>query len=135
MKSTVILFAFILVIILSHTGCGGGGNSSENEVPKSISSSPSNTDNTSLNGTVNSLEIDPLLELGLAKGENICFGIKAYSNISKSKLSEAICTTVMNDEPILLSWNQLPQNIIGYEIYYGKMKKSVTNFFHDVMVL
>ena len=83
------------------------------------------------------IQIDPLLELGLENGEKICFGIKAYSNVSKSKLSEAICTTTMNNEPILLSWNHLPQkqNIIGYEIYYGKMKNSVTNFFHDVMVL
>lgn len=124
MKSTVIPLVVLAAFILCLNGCGGESSSSGTNIPP-----PSPIE------TTNSIEINPLLELGLEKGMDICISIKAYSNSSKSKLSEAVCTKINDSQPIELSWNHTSTSVIGYEIFYGNSKNNARNFLQNVMSL
>jgi hypothetical protein len=125
MKSAIISLVILVTFALGLSGCGG---SSSGAAESSYTPSPP-TDATK------TIEINPLVELGLEKGSNICIRIKAYTNTSESDFSEAICTKIIDSESIELSWNNTSQNVIGYEIYYGNTESTADNFLQDIMAV
>ncbi len=135
MKRTVIQLVVLVAFTLGLNGCGGGSSSSK--VGESSNTFSPSTETASLIfiGETSTIEISPLSELGLEVGEEVCLRIKAYTNTSKSDFSEAVCTKIIDDESIELSWNNISQSIIGYEIYYGNTESTASNFLQDIMTV
>ncbi len=79
-----------------------------------------------------SININPLRDLGMSKGENVCFRIKAYNTTSVSKFSNAICSRIRDLDYITLKWNKAIGDVIGYYIYYGANKNNSKTFLFDV---
>ena len=130
MKRVVATFTVYLVLCLSLNGCGGGGSSSSatEDLPNTSSATPPS----SPSGLPNSIDINPLIDLGMVAGDNVCFRLKSYNNFTESDFSKAICSQIKNESALTLSWNQVSGNIIGYYIYFGPDKNSATNFLKDV---
>ncbi len=146
MKCTVKLLALYVVITFSLYGCGGDSSSPSTAegVPNIASATPGAKPNTEFkrtpkttppltSGLPNSIEINPLRDLGLEKGENICFRLKSYNNVTESDFSKAICGKINNDNSLILSWEDVIGNVDGYYVYFGKNKNNVANFLADVI--
>ena len=137
MKNTASLFVILSTILLFIYGCGGGSNSSDSSPYISSSTSESSTSpnypSSSPESFTNSFTVNPLRDLGLGKGENVCFRIKSYNNIAISDFSKAICGQIKNDHKLTLSWNKVHGKIDGYYVYYGANKNKATNFLTDVI--
>ena len=123
----------LAIVSLIICGCGGGGSSSSEEQSAQSSLAPSSSSSSSLKTLSNSIEIDPILELGLEKGEKVCFRIKSYNNVTESDFSGAICSVLKNEKTLSLSWNDVPGDVIGYLVYYGTNKKNANNLLRDVI--
>ncbi len=78
------------------------------------------------------LIINPLRDLGKDKGY-ICFRIKAYSNTKISSFSKPACTYLKNSNNIKLTWDQVNNSIIGYQVFFGDSAKKTENFLMDVL--
>ncbi len=125
-----------MAISLSISACGGGGSGSSSDTASlSQPSTPTGGSNNTSNSPqfANTIEINPLRDLGLGVGDNVCFKIKAYNNVTESKFSGALCSTLKNETSVNLSWNDVPGNVVGYYVYYGTKKKDVNNFLVDVV--
>ena len=136
MKNTAKLFAILSTILLFLYGCGGDSSSSSS--PNFSSSTPeSATSTNSLSSSpetfTNLLTVNPLRDLGLGKGKNVCFRIKSYNNITESDFSNAFCGQIKDDLSITLAWNKSDGNIHGYYVYYGTNKYNATNYLADVL--
>ncbi len=130
MKNTFILLTILTIFTFSLNGCGGGGGSaSETEVMTDMPS-PSTP-----RKTPNSIEVNPLLQLGLKIGDDFCLRMKAYTNTTKSDFSDSVCVEINNNEALLISWDNASNSVIGYEIYYGNKENNTSNFLQDIMVL
>ena len=119
MKNTMKLFAISMVCAFYFSGCGGGSSSS---------SAPG----TPPSAFSNSIVINPLRDLGLETGDDICFSIKSYNNTSVSDFSNAICVQINTSNSLTLSWNNPPGNVVGYYVYFGTKNYNATNFLADV---
>ena len=137
MKSTIILLAACMVLTFSLIGCGGGGSSSTTDTLPTTSSSPSpspkSSPQPSPSGQFSSLAINPLADLGLAAGDNVCFSVKSYNNFSESDFSKAVCGKIKDDNKLTLAWNKNTENVNGYYVYFGTDKNNATNFLADVI--
>ncbi len=120
------LWVLITLISLLLHGCGGGSSTSS-----VAESSPANQSSPS--SQTQSVIINPLLDLGLRKGDNVCFRIKAYNNVTESDFSGAICSIVKNEDALNLSWNDVPGNVVGYHVYYGTNKRNASNFIKNIL--
>ena len=128
MKRTVISFALHILAAFCLFGCGGGGGSSSSE------SSGSDTGGSSSSSSrFSSLVINPLSELGLTSGDNVCFRVKSYNNVSESDFSKPICGKINDNNKLTLSWNRVSGYISGYYVYFGTNKNNATNFLADVI--
>ena len=136
MKSNLIM----LVLAMSQlvlVGCGGGSGSSStqsspNQSMDTPSSSPDSTSPPS-NNLSNVIEVNPLRDLGLDKGDQVCFRIKSYNNVEVSDFSKPICSKIKNSTQLMLSWNDADGNVIGYYVYFGSSKKKVNEYLADVI--
>ncbi len=131
------LFVLFLIPILLFSGCGGGGGSSSSD-ETSISNVPpptnNNTSSTPANVLSNFIDINPLRDLGLSKGEQVCFRLKSYNNVATSKFSKPICSKVKNEQYLTLTWETVSDKINGYYVYFGTNKnKADDNFLADVI--
>ena len=139
MSSLLKLIVFQLILILCIYGCGGGSNSSSespisaNNEPSAQSKSSSSSNSDSTEKLSNLLKINPLRDLGLGKGENVCFRIKSYNNVAVSDFSKAICGQIMDDHSLTLLWSKVAGKISGYYVYYGTNKNNAENYLTDVL--
>jgi hypothetical protein len=117
MKNTIKLLAMSVAFAFCFTGCGGG----------SSSSSPSSS-----TGLPNSVVFNPLRDLALGAGDQVCFSIKSYNNISESTFSKAVCGLINNNDSLTLSWNEVSGDVVGYYVYFGSNRDDATNFLTDV---
>ncbi len=81
---------------------------------------------------MNSLTVNPLLDLGLGKGKSVCFRLKSYNNVTESDFSKAICGEIYNDQSLTLSWGSVTGNVDGYYVYFGTSENNVASFLADV---
>ena len=84
------------------------------------------------NGSTISIDINPLRDLGLSKGENVCFRVKAYNTTSTSNFSNPICSRIRDLDYVTLTWNKAIGDVLGYYIYYGTNKNNSKTFLLDV---
>ena len=133
MERPVILFSMHVILALCLIACGGGSSSSVVDfAPNTSSSPPSKPSEPS--EQFSSLAINPIADLGLTTGDNVCFSVKSYNNIAESDFSKAICSKVSNSNVLTLSWNKISgDNISGYYVYFGTNKNNVTNYLADVI--
>ena len=106
--------------------------SKKSAAKKTNSSKKSSTANKNGNAPPSTVNIDPLLDLGLNKGY-VCFRVKAYSNIEVSKFSKAVCAYIKNPKKFNLAWAPSSNSVIGYHVYFGTSAKKTNNFISDVM--
>ncbi len=146
MKSIEKLLAVFVAITFSLYGCGGDSSSpsTTEEIQEFALAAPETTPKTEskpapkttpplISGLPNSIEINPLRDLGLEKGKNICFRLKSYNNVAESDFSKVICSQIKNDRRLTLSWSDVPGNVSGYFVYYGVSKNNATKFLIDVI--
>ena len=141
MKSAVKLFVLHVAFMLILIGCGGKGSSSSAfEEPSGTSSESSNTSQSSPESTPslpkrlsNSIIVSPLRDLGMEKGESVCFRLKSYNNITESDFSKAICSQIKNDNRLTLIWNEASENVTGYYVFFGSNKKDSKQFLADII--
>ncbi len=126
MKNKIIFLITCMALSYILIGCGGGGSGSP-----SSGTSAENTGSSS--GSFASLEVNPITDLGLDTGSNVCFSIKSYNNITESDFSKAICSKIKNDGKLTLSWNKNPRSVSGYYVYYGTNKNNAKTFLADVI--
>ena len=79
----------------------------------------------------NSIEVDPLRDLGMDKGY-VCFRIKSYSNTDISNFSKPACTNIKNSDKFILAWAHGSGIILGYQVYFGKSAKKTNSYLTDV---
>ena len=135
MKNIVNPIVVLMAIFVGIQGCGGGSSSSssgENLIDTSSSSSKE-PPTSSPSESSSSLAINPLSDLGLTKGDSVCFRLKAYNNVTESNYSKPICGQINNDHSLTLSWDNVSENVIGYYVYYGTNKNNAKNFIADVI--
>ena len=139
MTITVRFLVICLVFSFSIYGCGGGSNSSQsstglssnNTSSEPSSSSPNNSSSSPNN--FSSLIINPLKDLGLNSGEQVCFRVKSYNNTLESDFSKAICGKINDSNKLTLSWNKSSGDVSGYYVYFGTNKNNATNFLANVL--
>ena len=123
MKSNIILVTTIAVLLFILIGCGGGsGSGSGSSVIESTANTPSPLEQFS------TLAVNPLTDLGLDIGDQVCFSVKSYNNVTESDFSKAICSQIKDNDSLTLAWNNIFGNINGYYIYFGTNKFNTTNF-------
>ena len=122
MKNTIKLLAMSVAFAFCFTGCGGG----------SSSSSPPDVPPSSSIGLPNSIVLNPLRDLALGAGDQVCFSVKSYNNISESAFSKTICGLINNNDSLTLSWNNASGDVVGYYVYFGSNRNDATNFLADV---
>lgn len=151
--STNLVLFIITLYCLTIGACGGGGSSSEDYTPTvSDISNPSspmpkkspknpkqapkkpNSSSSPPKTLANLIEVNPLRDLGLGKGESICFRLKSYNNVTESDFSKSVCGQIKNDHSLILTWNNIPGNIVGYYVYFSKNKNNTnSNFLTNVI--
>ena len=136
MKRSVILLAMSVIFAFCLIACGGGSSSSDVDFAPNTSSSPPTIPPEPLGPSeqFSSLSINPIADLGLITGDNVCFSVKSYNNIAVSDFSKTICSKVSNSNELTLSWNKITgDNISGYYVYFGTNKNNATNFLADII--
>ena len=145
MKSILTVLVTLVVSQSILIGCGGGGSSSTlaeaSNSPDNQASPSSPPDNQASpnspppeNNLANSININPMRDLGLDQGKSACFKIKSYNNIGESEFSDAICGQVKNEQSLTLTWEDASGNVVGYYVYFGTNKdKAGDNFLADVI--
>ncbi len=149
--SKSLVLSSITFLCLTLVACGGGGSSSDagssiisdtsdpttspqNNSPTPPKKTPNDSNNSNPRNTfANKIEINPLRDLGLGKGKNICFKLKSYNNVSESDFSKSICGKIKDNHLITLTWEDAIGNIVGYYVYFGTNKNNVKNYLADVL--
>ena len=128
MKNTIKLLAISVAFAFCFTGCGGGSSSSTSP----NTTSPPDVPPSSSTGLPNSVVFNPLRDLALGAGDQVCFSIKSYNNISESTFSKVVCGLINNNDSLTLSWNNVSGNVVGYYVYFGFNRDDATNFLADI---
>lgn len=145
MNCKVKLCAFFMSMLFSAYGCGGGGSSNTSNInpetsnqsapdSKSNASSSNNKPQTPNNRAANKLAINPLIELGLQKGESVCFRLKSYNNTTTSGFSEPACGRIKNEQTLVLSWHNPSDEVVGYYVYFSQ-NNNQNKFLADVIAI
>ncbi len=106
--------------------------SSENSRPKISTANQSQPERQNKN--TQAIEINPMRDLGLEKGKQVCFSLKSYNNIAESSFSKAVCGRIRSNHSLTLVWEKAKGKISGYQIYFGKNRKTANeNFLTDMI--